>query len=116
MGAERIIVIETVAERMALEQAVQAVRPSGIVSVPGVHAGPVPVNMATMARKGLTIRSGQTHVRRYSEPLAKLLEDNRIGPTFLITHRSKDLAEGLNLYKTFRDKKDSCVKVVVNLG
>ena len=62
MGAERIIVIETVAERMALEQ---AVRPSGIVFVPGVHAGSVPVNMATMARKGLTIRSGQTHMKRY---------------------------------------------------
>ena len=36
--------------------------------------------------------------------------------TFLITHRSKDLADGPDLYKTFRDKKDGCVKVVFNLG
>ena len=35
----------------ALEQAVQAVRPSGIVSVPGVYAGPVPVNMAPSCRR-----------------------------------------------------------------
>ncbi len=99
----------------ALEQAVQAVRPSGIVSVPGVYAGPVPVNMAAVVQKGLTIRSGQTHVKRYLEPLAKLIQDGKIDPTFLITHRSKNLADGPELYKTFRDKKDGCVKVVFDL-
>ena len=100
----------------ALEQAVQAVRPSGIVSVPGVYGGPVPVNMAAVVQKGLTIRSGQTHVKRYLEPLAKLIEDGRIDPTFLITHRSADLEEGPELYKTFRDKKDGCVKVVFSFA
>ncbi len=99
-----------------LEQAVQAVRPSGIVSVPGVYGGPVPVNMAAVVQKGLTIRSGQTHVKRYLEPLAKLIEDGRIDPTFLITHRSADLEEGPELYKTFRDKKDGCVKVVFSFA
>ena len=100
----------------ALEQAVQAVRPSGIVSVPGVYAGPVPVNMAAVVQKGLTIRSGQTHVKRYLEPLTKLIQEGRIDPTFLITHRSNDLANGPDLYKTFRDKKDGCVKVVFHLN
>lgn len=99
----------------ALEQAVQAVRPSGIVSVPGVYAGPVPVNMAAVVQKGLTIRSGQTHVKRYLEPLAKLIQDGRIDPTFLITHRSENLDDGPGLYKTFRDKQDGCVKVVFHL-
>ena len=100
----------------ALEQAVQAVRPSGIVSVPGVYAGPVPVNMAAVVQKGLTIRSGQTHVKRYLEPLSKLIQEGKIDPTFLITHRSANLADGPELYKTFRDKKDGCVKVVFNLS
>ncbi len=72
----------------ALEQMIQAVRPSGTVSVPGVYGGPVPVNMAAVVQKGLTIRSGQTHVKRYLEPLAKLIQDGTIDPTFLITHRS----------------------------
>ena len=100
----------------ALEQAVQAVRPSGIVSVPGVYAGPVPVNMAAVVQKGLTIRSGQTHVKRYLEPLTKLIQEKKIDPTFLITHRSTDLADGPRLYKTFRDKQDGCVKVVFHPG
>ncbi len=100
----------------ALEQMIQAVRPSGIVSVPGVYAGPVPVNMAAVVQKGLTIKSGQTHVKRYLEPLTKLIQDGAIDPAFLITHRSKDLADGPDLYKAFRDKQDGCVKVVFNLS
>ncbi len=100
----------------ALEQMITAVRSCGIVSVPGVYAGPVPVNMATMVQKGLTMKTGQTHVKRYMEPLTKLIQDGKIDPTFLITHRSTDLKEGPELYKTFRDKKDSCVKVVFNLS
>ena len=100
----------------ALEQMIQAVRSCGIVSVPGVYAGPVPVNMAAVVQKGLTIKTGQTHVKRYLEPLAKLIQDGTIDPTFLITHRSADLAEGPDLYKTFRDKKDGCVKVVFHLS
>ena len=99
----------------ALEQMITAVRSCGIVSVPGVYAGPIPVNMANVVQKGLTIKTGQTHVKRYMEPLAKLIQEGKIDPTFLITHRSTDLKEGPELYKTFRDKKDSCVKVVFHL-
>jgi threonine dehydrogenase-like Zn-dependent dehydrogenase len=100
----------------ALEQAIQAVRSSGIVSVPGVYGGPVPVNMGAVVQKGLTIRTGQTHVKRYLEELSGLIADGTIDPTFLITHRSTDLTQGPELYKTFRDKADGCVKVVFNLA
>jgi threonine dehydrogenase-like Zn-dependent dehydrogenase len=99
----------------ALEQAVQAVRPAGILSIPGVYGGPVPVNMGAIMQKGITIRSGQTHVKRYLEPLAALIMEGKIDPIFLITHRSKSLADGPELYTTFRDKKDGCVKVVFDL-
>ena len=99
----------------ALEQMIQAVRPCGIVSVPGVYSGAVPINMGALVQKGLTMKSGQTHVKRYLEPLAKLIQDGSIDPTFLITHRSSNLDEGPELYKTFRDKKDNCVKVVFHL-
>jgi threonine dehydrogenase-like Zn-dependent dehydrogenase len=100
----------------ALEQAVQAVRPAGILSVPGVYGGPVPVNMGAVVQKGITIRSGQTHVKRYLEPLAAMILEGKIDPTFLITHRSTSLADGPELYTTFRDKKDGCVKVVFDLS
>ncbi len=100
----------------ALEQAIQAVRSCGIVSIPGVYAGPIPINMGAVVQKGLTFKTGQTHVKRYLEPLAKLIQDGKIDPTFLITHRSTTLEDGPELYKTFRDKKDGCVKVVFNLS
>jgi threonine dehydrogenase-like Zn-dependent dehydrogenase len=100
----------------ALEQAVQAVRGGGIVSVPGVYGGPIPVHMGAVVQKGLTIRSGQTHVKRYLEELTGLIQQGRIDPTFLITHRSTSLEQGPELYKTFRDKQDGCVKVVFNLN
>ncbi|WP_342162282.1 zinc-dependent alcohol dehydrogenase [Methylobacterium sp. SD21] len=103
----------TTTERpLALADAIKAVRPCGIVSVPGVYGGPVPINMGSIVQKGLTMKSGQTHVKRYLEPLLKLIQEGKIDTASLITHRSTDLADGPDLYKTFRDKKDGCVKVV----
>ena len=96
----------------ALAQMIQACRPCGVVSVPGVYTGPVPVNMAAVVQKGLTFKTGQTHVKRYLEKLTGLIQDGTIDPTFLITHRSGTLEDGPALYKTFRDKEDGCVKVV----
>lgn len=98
-----------------LNEAIKAVRPGGSISVPGVYGGPVPINMGSVVQKGLTIRSGQTSVRRYLEKLTKLIQEGRIDMSSMITHRSSDLADGPDLYKTFRDKKDGCVKVVFNL-
>ncbi len=95
-----------------LDQAIRAVRPCGIVSVPGVYGGPVSINMGQIVQKGLTLRSGQTHVKRYLEPLLKLIQEKKINTTSMITHRSTDLADGPELYKTFKEKKDGCVKVV----
>jgi threonine dehydrogenase-like Zn-dependent dehydrogenase len=115
-------VLSTVQEKLtaterpyALAEAIKAVRPCGIVSVPGVYGGPIPVNMGSIVQKGLTLKSGQTHVKRYLETLTKLIQEGKIDMTGLITHRSQDLAEGPDLYKTFRDKKDGCVKVVFHL-
>jgi threonine dehydrogenase-like Zn-dependent dehydrogenase len=116
-------IISTVQEKLtgmqrpyALEEMITAVRPCGTVSVPGVYGGPVPVNMGSVVQKGLTIKSGQTHVKRYLKKLAGLIEDGTIDPTFLITHRSAKLEDGPDLYKTFRDKEDDCVKVVFHLS
>lgn len=103
----------TTTERpIVLAEAIKAVRPCGIVSVPGVYGGPVPVNMGSVVQKGLTIRSGQTHVKRYLEPLTKLIQDGKIDTASLITHRSTKLEDGPDLYQTFKAKKDGCMKVV----
>jgi threonine dehydrogenase-like Zn-dependent dehydrogenase len=97
----------------ALSQAILACRPGGTVSLPGVFIGPaVPAPLGAVVGKGLTLKTGQTHVQKYLEPLMDLIIDGKIDPTFLITHRI-GLEEGPEAYKTFRDKADGCVKVVI---
>jgi threonine dehydrogenase-like Zn-dependent dehydrogenase len=63
--------------------------------------------------KGLTVRTGQTHVQRYLPVLLKKIVAGDIDPSFVITHRLK-LDAGPAAYKMFRDKQDGCIKVVLN--
>lgn len=98
----------------ALNQAILACRPGGVVSIPGVFVGmAVPTALGAVVAKGLTLKTGQTHVQRYLEPLLQLIIDGKIDPSFLITHRI-GLEDGPGAYKKFRDKQDGCVKVVIN--
>ena len=97
----------------ALRAALHACRKGGTVSVPGVYGGwldKVPFGAAM--NKGLTIRTGQTHVHKYLPKLLRHIENGDIDPSFVVTHRAS-LDDAPAMYKTFRDKKDGCVKVVL---
>lgn len=97
----------------ALRQAIFNCRKGGTVSVPGVYIGMVDkVPFGALVNKGLTLKSGQTHVQRYSQPLLEKIERGEIDPSFVITHRLP-LSEAPEAYQTFRDKKDGCIKVVL---
>lgn len=97
----------------ALNQALLACRPGGNVSMPGVYAGPAgPVMLGLLMNKGLTLKTGQTHMVRYMKPLMERIQKGEIDPSFIISHRSTNLEDGPALYETFRDKKDDCTKVV----
>lgn len=96
-----------------LRQAIYCCRKGGTVSVPGVYVGlldKVPFG-AAMA-KGLTLKMGQTHMQRYTAPLLKKIEEGEIDLSFVITHRLK-LSEAPAAYKTFQEKKDGCIKVML---
>lgn len=97
-----------------LREAILSCRKGGTVSVPGVYVGFIDkMPMGAFMNKGLTMKTGQTHVQRYLEPLLKKVEAGAIDPSFVVTHRAP-LEQGPALYKTFRDKKDGCIKVVLN--
>ncbi len=96
-----------------LREAIMCCRKGGTVSLPGVYVGFVDkVPMGAAMNKGLTMKMGQTHVARYHKKLLERIEASEIDPSFVITH-SRPLAEGPGLYKTFRDKEDGCIKVVL---
>ena len=97
----------------ALRQAIMTCRKGGTLSVPGVYIGLLDkIPFGALMNKGLTVKTGQTHVQRYLAPLLKTIEEGRIDPSFVVTHQ-RPLEEGPGLYKTFRDKKDGCIKVVL---
>ncbi|MDZ4375656.1 MAG: zinc-dependent alcohol dehydrogenase [Phenylobacterium sp.] len=110
--AQTAVKLET--ERpVALREAIMACKSAGTVSVPGVYGGlSNMIPTGALMNKGLTLRTGQTHVRRWSEELLRRIDEGEIDPTFLITH-TEPLSRGPEMYKTFRDKRDGCVKVVL---
>jgi threonine dehydrogenase-like Zn-dependent dehydrogenase len=96
-----------------LNEAIMSCRKAGTISVPGAYAGfPDRLPMGAFMNKGLTLKSGQTHMQRYMIPLLEMIEKGLIDPSFVITHRVK-LSEAPAAYKTFRDHKDGCIKVVL---
>jgi threonine dehydrogenase-like Zn-dependent dehydrogenase len=98
----------------AFRQAIHACRKGGTVSVPGVYGGSLDkVPYGAAMQKGLTIKSGQTHVHKYLPTLLRHIENGDIDPSFVVTHRVS-IDEAPEMYKTFRAKKDGCVKVVLN--
>lgn len=97
----------------ALREAIICCRKGGTLSVPGVYIGfPDKVPFGALMNKGLTVKTGQTHVQKYHRDLLKKIEEGAIDPSFVVTHRLK-LEDGPQAYKTFRDKKDGCIKVVL---
>jgi threonine dehydrogenase-like Zn-dependent dehydrogenase len=97
----------------ALRQAIQACRKGGTVSIPGVYGGFIDkMNMGAAFAKALTFHMGQTHVHRYLKPLLARVEKGEIDPSFVISHRLK-LDDAPQAYKTFKEKRDHCTKVVL---
>jgi threonine dehydrogenase-like Zn-dependent dehydrogenase len=97
----------------ALRLAIQVCRKGGTVSIPGVYGGLLDkVPFGAAFSKGLTMKMGQTHVHRYMKPLLERIRKGEIDPTFVITHRLP-LDQAPAAYRTFRDKQDECIKVVL---
>ena len=96
-----------------LQEAIKCCRKGGTISMPGVYTTPVdslPVH--AFMNKSLTLKTGQTHVQRYLRPLLGKIESGEIDPSAIITHTAP-LEQAPQMYETFRDKEDGCVKVVL---
>jgi threonine dehydrogenase-like Zn-dependent dehydrogenase len=99
-----------------LREMMYVCRPAGVLSVPGVYGGLLDkLPVGALMNKGLTVRTGQTHVNRWTDDLLNRVLEGQIDPSFVITH-TEPLERGPEMYKTFRDKQDGCIKVVLKPG
>jgi len=110
--AKQMVMVESDRPHV-LREMIYVCRPGGIISVPGVYSGfSDMLPMGAFMNKGLTMRTGQTHVNRWTDDLLRRIEEGQIDPSFVITH-TVPLSQGPEMYQVFRDKRDSCVKVVL---
>jgi threonine dehydrogenase-like Zn-dependent dehydrogenase len=99
-----------------IRQAILACRKGGRVSMPGVYGGFVDkFPLGAFMEKGLTLRTGQTHVQKYMQPLYTAIAEGKIDTTFMISHRA-GLNAGPELYEKWHDEQDAYTKIVLKPG
>lgn len=100
----------------AIRQAILVCRKGGRVSMPAVYGGFVDkFPLGALMEKGLTLRTGQTHVQHYLPGLLAAILEDKIDTTFLISH-TLDLEQAPEGYKMFHDKQNEVTKVVLKPG
>jgi threonine dehydrogenase-like Zn-dependent dehydrogenase len=98
----------------ALYLAIECVRRGGTISVVGVYGGAAdPLPMLRLFDKQVQLRMGQANVRRWSDDILQLLDqdDDVLGVEDFATHRLP-LEAAPEAYSTFRDKGDGMVKTL----
>ncbi len=99
----------------ALYDSIKSVRRGGTVSVSGVYGGQSdPMPMMEMFDRGIALRMGQCHVRRWVDDIIPVLTDDAdvFGVETLATHRLP-LEDAPHGYDIFQKKEDGCIKVVL---
>jgi threonine dehydrogenase-like Zn-dependent dehydrogenase len=99
----------------SLLASIEAVRRGGTVSIIGVYGGALdPMPMMQMFDKGIQLRMGQAHVKRWIPDILPLVEDDAdpLGVEDLTTHRLP-LEQAPRGYEIFQKKEDGCIKVVL---
>jgi len=99
---------------IALRQAIQACRKGGTVSVPGVYSGfDDNIPLGAFMNKALAMKTGQTHMMRYMQPLLDRIQAGDIDPSFVISHLVP-IDKAPEMYRVFCNKQDNCTKVVLD--
>ena len=99
----------------ALLTAIKSVRRGGTVSISGVYGGEIdPMPLMEMFDRGIQLRMGQAHVKRWIDDVMPLVADDTdpLGVLDLTTHQVS-LEEAPKMYEIFQKKEDDCIKVVL---
>src|SRR6201747_1301879 len=96
-----------------LRQVIIACRKGGKISIPGVYGGVTDkFPIGALMEKGLSVKSGQTHVQKYMPKLLQMIMDGELDTTFLISHRMS-LEDAPKGYKMFKEQQNEVTKVVL---
>ena len=100
----------------ALRQAILACRKGGRLSIPGVYGGFADkFPLGQLMEKGLTVKSGQTHVQRYTGDLLSKIRDGKFDTVSLISHHAP-LVDAADMYRHWHDEQDLYTKIVLKPG
>lgn len=100
----------------AVYASIDAVHRGGTISLSGVYAGDADIlPMKTLFDKQISLRMGQCNVKNWIDDILPLVEDpsDPLGVMDLTTHHAA-LEDAPELYRTFQEKKDGCIKVVLH--
>ena len=115
----RPLIEKAAIDRMsALYACIDSVRRGGTLSISGVYGGQLdPMPMMQMFDKGIQIRMGQAHVRRWTDEILPLLtgDEDPLGAERLATHKLP-LEEAPGAYEKFQRKEDGAIKIVLEPG
>jgi threonine dehydrogenase-like Zn-dependent dehydrogenase len=113
--AEKLIEKAGTDRMAALLASIDSVRRGGTLSISGVYGGMVdPMPMFQLFDKGIQVRMGQAHVRRWTDEILPLLEgeEDPLGVDDLTTHQVP-LTDAPDAYEMFQKKEDGAIKVVL---
>lgn len=100
----------------ALRQAILACRKGGRLSIPGVYGGFADkFPLGQLMEKGLTVKSGQTHVQRYSGDLLEMIQAGKFDTVSLISHHAS-LEDAADMYRHWHDEQNLYTKIVLKPG
>jgi threonine dehydrogenase-like Zn-dependent dehydrogenase len=112
--AEKMMQTAGVDKLSAFYAAIDIVRRGGTISLSGVYGGEAdPLPMLTLFDKQVQMRMGQANVKRWVPEIMPLLTDeDPLGVESFATHRVP-LDDAPDAYKTFQEKADGAVKIVL---
>jgi len=99
----------------AMQDSFRTVRRGGTVSLIGVYGGEAdPIPMLDLFDKGITMRMGQAHVKRWIPDILPLVtgDGDPLGTNDMTTH-TLPLEQAPHGYEIFQKKQDGCIKVVL---
>src|SRR3954471_5377108 len=98
----------------ALLASIDTVRRGGTLSIIGVYGGMKdPLPMMDLFDKGVQVRMGQAHVKRWVDDILPLLtDDDPLGTEDFATHKLP-LEDAPRGYEIFQKKQDGAIKVVL---